>query len=299
MSASDLDLLGMRVFHAIVEAGSFSGAADRLGMAPPMVSKHMARLERALGSRLLHRTSRSMSLTEAGTTFYELGRQAMELLDVAVTSVDRGQVAPRGELRISAPAWCATPRFAALLVEYRRTFPEVRLDLHLNNHLVDIVAEGFDMALRTTAEPAPQLIARPLCQITFPLVATPAFLATQDAEAAETSRAMPIVTPNYHPYEHFKSALEESLRQRIDPVMKSSDSTLSYQMVLAGMGAAVLPSWLVADDLACGRLVRLPSGPDFTGTLFAVYASRRHMPLKLRSFIDFLVAHLAQGPVAR
>lgn len=292
MDTAALDLTGIRVFQTIVEAGSFSAAADRLGMAPPMVSKHIARLERTLGARLLHRTSRSMSLTEAGTAFYEHGRQALELLDAAAASVGQGQHRPRGELRISAPVWCATPRFAGLLAAYRRLYPDVRLDLHLNNHVVDIVSEGFDVALRMTDAPAPQLIARPLCTVTFHLVAAPGAQPSPLTEPAP----VPMVMPNYLPFERFREGLQDRLNLRVDAVLKSSDSTLSYHAVIAGMGAAFLPNWLVEEDLASGRLVKLPGDTDFSGTLFAVYASRRHMPPKLRSFIDFLAQHLDPAP---
>jgi len=292
MTPPSLELTGLRVFQAIVEAGSFSAAADRLGMAPPMVSKHIARLERTLGARLLHRTSRSMSLTEAGTAFYEQGRQALELLDTAAASVGQGQSRPRGELRISAPVWCATPRFAGLLAEYRQAFPEVRLDLHLDNRMVDIVSEGFDVALRMTAEPAPQLIARPLCPIAFHLVVAPGAMPVPVEGTA--SQPVPMVVPNYLQLERLKHGLNEGTRWRMDAVMKSSDTTLSYHAVVAGMGAAFLPEWLVDQDLASGRLVKLPGNADFEGTLHAVYASRRQMPLKLRSFIDFLAERLRQ-----
>ncbi len=295
MTPADLELTGLRVFQAIVEAGSFSAAADRLGMAPPMVSKHIARLERTLGARLLHRTSRSMSLTEAGTAFYEQGRQALELLDAAAASVGQGQQRPRGELRISAPVWCATPRFARLLADYRQACPEVRLDLHLDNRMVDLVSEGFDVALRMTAEPAPHLIARPLCQMAFHLVAAPGF--SPDAgdgggPPGGPPRPIPMVMPNYVQLERLRNALQEGMHRHIDAVMKCSDSTLSYHAVVAGMGAAFLPAWLVDDDLASGRLVRLPGDTAFVGTLYAVYASRRQMPLKLRSFIDFVAERL-------
>ncbi|CAM3962357.1 LysR family transcriptional regulator [Paracidovorax anthurii] len=297
MEPSGLELTGLRVFLAIVEAGSFSAAADRLGMAPPMVSKHIARLERVLGARLLHRTSRSMSLTEAGTAFCAQGRQALELLDAAAAMAGQGQDRPRGELRISAPVWCATPRFAGLLAAYRRAFPEVRLDLHLDNHMVDIVSEGFDVALRMTAEPAPQLIARPLCPVAFHLVAAPGALPLPGGGPLGAPPPIPVVVPNYVPFERFRGMLQDGLRQPIDTVMKSSDSTLSYHAVIAGMGAAFLPDWLVEGDLASGRLVKLPGAADFAGTLFAVYASRRHMPPKLRSFIDFLAERLGgAGP---
>lgn len=188
----------------------------------------------------------------------------------------QGQSRPRGELRISAPVWCATPRFAGLLAEYRRVFPEVRLDLHLDNRMVDIVSEGFDVALRMTAEPAPQLIARPLCPIVFHLVVAPGAMPVPLVGVA--SQPVPMVVPNYLQLERLKHGLNEGTRWRMDAVMKSSDTTLSYHAVVAGMGAAFLPGWLVEHDLASGRLAKLPGNADFEGTLHAVYASRRQMP---------------------
>ncbi|MDB5931221.1 MAG: LysR family transcriptional regulator [Polaromonas sp.] len=290
------DLKGIRVFREIVDSGGFAAAAGRLGMSAPMVSKHLAQLEQSLGARLLNRSSRRLSLTQAGTDYLAQCRQALDILDAAA-----GQSAamPRGELKISAPVWCATPYFAALLADYRRSYPEVRLDLHLDNHIIDIVSGGFDLALRATSEPSSALIARSLCRFEFHLVASPAYLAASlppenGAQAPGPARVLDMVMPNYVQLErlgHFQQLVGASMR--LNPVMKSSDTTLSYHAVRAGMGAAFLPGWLVDDDLAAGRLMRVGgSGPAFTGELFAVYASRRQMPPKLRTFIDFLVERL-------
>lgn len=289
----DLELTGIRVFREIVESGSFTGAASRLGLAPSMVSKHVARLEGKLGARLLHRSSRRLSLTEAGSLFFEQGRQALELLDTAVAAVGQAG-APRGDLKISAPVWCATPAFVRLLRDYRAAFPEVRLDLHLDSRIVDIVSEGFDVAVRTTAEPSPALIARPLCNVTFHLVATADYLERARREQAGDTGAptLHIILPNYVQFDRLKApTLVGPAAARWETVMKSSDTTLTHQAVLAGMGAAFLPGWVVDGDLAAGRLVAL-DGPQIQRPVFAVYASRRHMPAKLRSFIDFLVERL-------
>lgn len=293
-----LDLSAIRILRAIVEAGSFTGAADRLGLAPPLVSKHIARLERQLGARLIHRTSRRMSLTEAGQQFDAQCRQALDILDAAVGSLGQASAMPRGELKISAPVWCATPRFAALLADFRRQYPQVRVDLHLDNRLVDLVAEGFDIALRLTAEAPPQLVARPLCAVPFLLVATPDFLARWQAGAsAAGGTALPMVAPNYVQLDRLPLPVPATgPAGRWDPVMKCSDTTLMHQAVLAHIGAALLPDWVVGEDLATGRLVRLQRDgpPEFAGTLHGVVASQRQMPPKLRCFLDFLQQRL--GP---
>lgn len=287
-----MDLIGLRVFCEIVESGSLTAAGHRLGMAPPMVSKHLARLERSLAARLLNRTSRSMSLTEAGRLFHEQALQALELLDAGVASVSQVSGPPRGELKISAPVWIATPRFAALLAEYRQRCPEVRLDVHLENRMVDLVAEGFDLALRMKNDASQSLISRQLCDVQFHCVATPEFLARSAAKSQAGSAHLPeMIMPNLMQFGRAKMPAEGMLLAPGQPVaMRSNDTTLSYHAVMAGIGAAFLPAWLVADDLTSGRLVH-SGGADQTylGHLFAVYPSRRHQPRKLRSFIDFLV----------
>ncbi|MFZ6745864.1 LysR family transcriptional regulator [Undibacterium sp. JH2W] len=294
----ELDINGIRVFREIVESGSFTAAADRLGMAAPMVSKHIARLERKLGARLLNRSSRSMSLTEAGKDFFAQGRQALDILDAAVASVAQASGPPRGELKISAPVWCANSGFARLLADFRLDYPEIRLDLHLDNHMVDLVADGFDLALRATDEPSAALIARRLCKVEFHLVATPAYLheLTLGIKAGQgvEQHSMAVILPNYVQSERFRLPLQTvDPPLKLDAIMKCSDTTLSYHCVLAGMGAAFLPAWLVDGDLASGRL-QLVAGnePGFAGNLYAVYASRRQMPPKLRCFIDFLIDRL-------
>lgn len=290
----ELDINGIRVFREIVESGSFTAAADRLGMAAPMVSKHIARLERKLGARLLNRSSRSMSLTEAGKDFFAQGRQALDILDAAVASVAQASGPPRGELKISAPVWCANPGFARLLADFRQEYPEIRLDLHLDNHMVDLVADGFDLALRATDEPSSALIARRLCKVKFHLVATPALVKKLDAGKKDEPVTTAMILPNYVQLERFHLPVQTgSAPLKLDAIMKCGDTTLSYHCVLAGMGAAFLPEWLVDDDLASGRL-QLVAGnePGFTGNLYAVYASRRQMPPKLRCFIDFLITRL-------
>lgn len=290
------DLVALRVFCQIVDAGSFTAAADRLGMAPPMVSKQLARLERALDTRLLNRSSRSMSLTEAGSLFHAQAVLALEALDAGLALMGQARDEPRGELKVSAPVWMANARFAAVLAAYRLQCPEVRLDLHLENRMVDIVAEGFDLALRMNNDGAQDLVSRRLCSVAFHCVATPDCLRQCAAFDAAGAPLPPMILPNLLQFGRLKMpAARMGLAPSQAVAMKSSDATLSYHAVMAGMGAAFLPDAMVADDLAQGRLVHVrDTGEGFTGQLYAVYPSRRHLPPKLRSFIDFLLQQL--GP---
>ncbi|RZL66109.1 MAG: LysR family transcriptional regulator [Variovorax sp.] len=289
-------MTSLRVFRSVVEAGSFTAAADRLGISPPMVSKHVAQLEKDLGARLLHRSSRHLSLTEAGTAWYEQSTQALDLLDAAGAAIGQRNATPRGELKVSAPVWCATPRFARVLADYRVRCPEVLVDMHLENRKVDLAADGYDLALRATQEPSNALIARPLCRVPFHLVAAPDFLQRHGVPTAPADLArLGAIVPSYVNLEgiSLRGPAGRQVPLRLQPVMRSDDTTLALHAVRAGVGVSFLPDWLVADELAAGRLVAVL--PDFTApvvTLFAVYTSRQYMTPKLRSFIDHLSEQL-------
>ncbi|WP_295531382.1 LysR family transcriptional regulator [uncultured Pseudacidovorax sp.] len=296
-------LTSLRLFREVVESGSFARAAEAMGISAPMASRHIAQLERSLGARLLHRSSRHLSLTDAGRSWYEQSSRALDLLDSAEAALAAdADATPRGRLKISAPVWFGTARMARLLADYHAQCPQVLVDLHLANRRVDLVADGFDLALRATQEPAAALIARPLCAVDFHLVAAPHYLAncgqpgqfTQPEELA----ALGAIVPSYVELEGLvlRHADGRQAALRLTPVMRSDDTHLTRHAVHAGLGIAYLPSWLVDEDLAQQRLVGLvPEWRTPANTLFAVYASRQHMAPALRSFIDFLAAALAPG----
>ena len=290
-------MTSLRVFREVVEAGSFVAAAERLGMSPPMASKHVAQLEKSLGARLLHRSSRHQSLTEAGTAWYEQSRRALDLLDAAEAAIGQTHDMPRGQLKVSAPVWCATARFARVLADYRERFPEVLVDMHLENRKVDLAADGYDLALRATQEPSPALIARPLCRVPFYLAGTPAYIQRMGglpALPADLAKLGAIV-PSYVNLENLalKGPGGRMFPLRLAPAMRSDDTTLTLHAVHADMGIAFMPLWLIDEDIARGRLLRLlPEFESTPVTLFAVYTSRQYMSPKLRTFIDFLSERL-------
>ena len=278
-------LTGLRIFREIVETGSFAGAADRLGVSAPMASKHIAQLESQTGARLLNRSSRHLSPTEAGELYYAQCRQALDILDAADAAVQQNASTPRGRLKITAPDWCANPRFTRALADYRDACPDVIVDLRLENRKVDLVTEGLDLALRASLDPAPTLFARLICLVPFHAVASPDYL-TRKGLAAGAARlaGLDLIVPSYLGADKLAHMRAASART----AMRSDDSTLTYHAVLAGMGVAVLPDWIVADDIACGRLSVLELDPPVPEIpLHAVYVSRRHVAPKLRSFIDF------------
>jgi DNA-binding transcriptional LysR family regulator len=286
-------LTSLQVFREVAEGGSFVGAAERLGLSTAMASKHVAHLERRLGARLLNRSSRRLSLTEAGAAYLARCREALDLLRAGEAVVACGAEAPQGVLKVTAPVWCATRRFADLLAAYRDRYPQVVPDLRLENRRVDLVEEGYDLALRVTAgEPSPALIVRPLGGVRFHWVASPACLARAGPlETPADLATVGAVLPTYVNLEtmtlHGPGGATAS--PRLAAAMKSDDTTLSHHAVRAGIGAAFLPEWLVGDDLDRGTLrAVLPGWTAPPMTLYAAYTSRKYLTAKVRTFIDFL-----------
>jgi DNA-binding transcriptional LysR family regulator len=295
-------LTSLRIFRHVAESGSFTAAAARMGISPAMTSKHVAHLERELRARLLNRSSRHVSLTEAGSVYFEQCREALDTLDGAAAALREGHDEPRGSLRLTAPVWCATGYFAQLLAGYRKRHPQVILDLHLSNRKVDLAREAFDMALRVTNEPSPSLIVRPICEIRFHAVATPEVLQEHrkknplpdgnSAASTDGSRLNAIIA-SYLPVSSTLAVRSPSgeMGARVNTIMKSDNTSLTYECVLAGVGAALLPDWLVREDLAQGRLVPvMPQFAPISVTLHAAYTHRKYLTPKVRSFIDYLAA---------
>lgn len=287
-------LISMRVFCLVAELRSFAAAAERLRISAAMASKHVMQLEKRLGTRLLNRTSRRVSLSESGTLYFEQARQMLESLDEVEAAVSKATVVPRGMLRVTAPVWMANPMFVKVLADYRHRYPEVRLDVDLSGRLINLVEEGFDLALRATAAPDEALIARPITLVPFDMVASPAYL----DRIGRPTRPSDLAGQNLLHYalyvqgERMSFPTEHGTESvRFNPVLRSGNETLLHLAALEGMGFAFLPKWLIADDVAAGRLEHvLPGQILFEGRLFAVYPSRKYLSAKVRTFIDFIAA---------
>lgn len=278
-------LLSLRVFDRVVTLGSFTRAADSLGLSVAMASKHVRHLEQHLQTRLLHRSSRRLSLTEAGQAYHGQCAQALATLDEARQSAMQGTATAQGELRLTAPTWCATPYVAQVLADYRAAHPAVTLSLHLDNQHTDMVAAGIDVALRVTATPEPHLIVRPLTQVPFSWVASAAYVAQHGLPQAGDDLARHHgLLPDY-----------VTMSTALPRTAESNDTLMLYQLACADMGVAFLPEWVTAPDLAAGRLLRVPAGPPKLLTLYATYVNRAYLSAKVRSLIDFLAARWPEG----
>jgi DNA-binding transcriptional LysR family regulator len=286
-------LVSMRVFCLVAELKSFATAAQRLRISPAMASKHVMQLEKRLGTRLLNRTSRRVSLSESGALYFEQARQMLDSLDEVEAAVSNATVVPRGTLRLTAPVWMANTIFAGVLADYQARYPKVRLDVDLSGRMVNLVEEGFDLALRATAAPDEALIARPITKVAFHMVGAPAYLdrAGRPAKLADLA-GQAMLHYALYPGESLSFEGEHGTETvKLNPVLRSGNETLLHMAALEGMGLAFLPKWLVAEDIAAGRLEHvMPGQVLFEGKLFAVYPSRKYLSAKVRTFIDFVVA---------
>ena len=297
-------LVSLKVFRSVVEGGNFVSAARALDLSTAMASKHVANLEKRLGVRLLNRSSRHVSLTDAVRVYYEQSRDALDNLDAAEAAVGQDAAAPHGVLKVTAPVWFANARFARFLARYRARYPDVTVDVSLNDRVVDLVEDGFDLALRVTATPGPALIARPLDTLRFRLVATPDYVKAHGAPAAPADLAAHatigyIYAPSgdQWPFEGPGGAV---LPARVVPVLRTNNTTLVHEMVLTGVAVAPLPPWMVEEDLAAGRLVELlPAHRLVAATLYAVYTSRRYLAPKVRTFVDLMASGCSEAAKAQ
>ena len=275
-------LKSLQVFKAIVEKGSFTKASEQLNMSLAMTSKHLQHLENHVQAKLLHRNNRNLSLTEVGQQYYAEAIQALELLQDAKSKAQAGSILPEGKLRLVAPLWFATPYFVQLLADFQQLYPKIQLSIDLENRFTDLIAEGYDLALRVVSTPQDNLIVKPLGQIDFYYVASPQFLQQHGTpKHVDELSAYTGVLPNY-------TLMDTPLTKFND----SNNTTMVAQMVMAGMGVGILPEWLIDEAVADGRLVHLWAQKHSSVHLYAVYMNRAFLNSKIRLLMDFLAEHL-------
>lgn len=292
-------LLSLRVFAAVAEAKSFAAVADRMEISAAMTSKHVQHIEAQVGARLLNRTSRRVSLTEAGAIFLASVRPLLEGLDEASARLAQSAIEPRGVLKISLPVWLAEPAFVRVLAAYRARYPEVTLDLDLSGRAVNMVEDGYDLALRVSPALDEGLIARRLTDITFRIVAAPELLnrigrpsEIDDLNGAPFLAYSPVSTGG-----RLRLGLGPAAPEvRMTPVLQSANETVLFQAALEGMGIAIMPHIAARAHLQEGRLEHiLPDLPAPTVPLSAIYPDRSYLPAKTRSFLDFLAGPAGFG----
>ncbi|MQQ99719.1 LysR family transcriptional regulator [Glaciimonas soli] len=286
-------LNSMQIFVRVVEKGGFSAAAEVSGISPTMVGKHVRQLEEELGVRLLNRTTRRQSLTEIGQHYFERCKQALLEIEAADASVKEMQLVPRGVLRVTAPVTFGSLVLTDVIAEYLSQYPEVELDLSLNDRAVDLIEEGFEVAIRIGDLPDSSLIARPLQPYRVVVCAAPAYLEkygrpqTPQQLSDHNCLYFVHVTSNNR-WQFFGSAGKEIIEVRGS--FRANNGWALRTAALNGIGIIMQPETLLAEEIAAGRLVRLLENYELSHRpMHVLMASNRKTTPKLKTFVEFVV----------
>jgi DNA-binding transcriptional LysR family regulator len=297
------NLSGMAVFAKVAETKSFSAAAERLGISKSAVSKHVTRLERSLNARLIHRTTRRLSLTEIGTAFYEHCSRMLAEAEAAESVVSQLRAAPRGILKLTTPAAYGHLQIAPAIPELLARYPEMAVQIAMNDSPVDLAEEGFDVAIRLTYDPPPNVVARKLTTVSWLTCAAPAYLERHGVPRTPQD----LKGRNCLFYSFLESSIEWRFRSpqgetkvRVAGNFTANNSEAIREVALAGLGIALLPSFVVAADLRENRLNVVLDGYEVEGAVandvYALYLPTRYVSPKVRALVDFLVERFAPKP---
>jgi len=289
----------MQVFVEVAHSGSFSATADKLDMSRAMVTRYVAELEQWLGARLLQRTTRSVTLTDAGEGCLRRSQQMLALMqDVQDETASRSDEL-RGQLRITCSMSLAYAQMAAAVVDFLKLHPQLKIDLNASEGTLNLVEARIDLAIRISAEPDPMLIGRVLAPCASVLVASPAYLAEQDQPRApaDLSKHRCLSYANFGKSVWQLSRGEEQAKVSVTSHFSANEATALLQAALAGGGIALQPTYLAKPHLLNGSLqVVLPDWklPDMA--IYALYPSRKHLSPAVRALLDFLVQRFASTP---
>ena len=291
----------MRVLVQVVDSGSFVRAADALGTSNAAVTRQIASLESHLGARLLHRTTRRLSLTDAGAEFCARSRVILEEIAEAEAVAGQGSAQPFGLLRISAPLSFGLMQLARFLPGFRERHPQLRLDIDLSDRVVDLANEGVDVALRIASKLDGNLVARRIAPVSMVVCASPDYLkrrGTPKIPAELVDHATLSFSYLWAGDEWpFTDAHGDLTRVKVSPAVHATNGDLLRELAVAGGGIIMQPTFIVASELERGTLVPiLAAYQTLELSLFAVYLSRRHLSNKVRVFIDELVSSIGEDP---
>jgi DNA-binding transcriptional LysR family regulator len=295
------DLSQMVTFARVVKSGSFAAAARRLKVTPSVASKHVAKLEKSLGVRLLNRSTRKLSLTEAGSAYFEHCARIVEEIEASERAIAQLQATARGLLRVTAPITFANTRLGAVLPEFFRRYPDVQIELNATNRLVDLAEEGFDVAVRIARVLPPNVVARQLRPVRWHLCASPEYLEREGTPAhpASLTRHNCLLTPGTPPGVWHFGRGKERIAVPVHGSLTSNTVEALHDLVLAGVGITLLPGYMAGVDIRERKLIALLGDWEIESgsQLYAVYLPTRYLAPKLRVFVDFLVERFGQpGP---
>jgi DNA-binding transcriptional LysR family regulator len=297
-----MDLNDIVVFTKVAETKSFTGAADALGLPKSTVSRKLAQLEERLGVRLVQRTTRKLALTDIGEMYYERCARIVHDVTAAEQLVTDMQATPRGRLRISATVDFSTRWLGDIVASFLAIHPEINIELEASDQVVDLIDDGFDVAVRFGPMPESTLIARRLCTLQLVMAASPAYLAKTPVKSIDELDGLEhiLFTPTTATQAWTLHNGEASHEFGRPARFASNNYGAVRDVALAGGGICLLSEFMIADDLAAGRLVRvLPEWHTRVTEVHAVYPARHNLPPRLTLFLDHLAKALNPPPWER
>lgn len=278
----------MRIYAEVVKSGNFTAAARRLGISKQLVSRRVMELEERLGARLLQRTTRKLSPTELGRVFFTRCREILQAVDEAEQVISSSTGELRGLLRLSAPVSFASMVLSPALNQFMQLHPNLEVALDVDNRLVDLVGEGYDMAIRITKQPDEGLVARKLTDSALVYCCSPGYLAQYGAPQSPTQLGRHrCITARAG--EWLFTDEGEPLKLQVHPVLRSNHGEVMCEAAIAGLGIVGLPEFYVREALGKGELVQILQ--EYTadiGAVYALYPQHRQASLMVRTFADFL-----------
>jgi LysR family transcriptional regulator for bpeEF and oprC len=281
----------MQVFIRVVEKGSFSAVAKERGIGQPAVSKQLSSLENELGTELIHRTSRSIALTEAGRDFYESALRIVEDFESATSRIGRGQTAPKGLIRVTVPPTFARLHMVSKLAAFFAAYPDIAVEMAASESPTTIIENGFDLAIHSGELPDSNLVARRFAQTMIILVATPQYLTRHGAPESpqDLHRFRSVVFMERGSVQPWSFGSGQNAKRVVPTgVFRTSDIEQMRMGVLEHLGIAQAPAWLFAAELREGTVLRLLSSFERTVPILAVRPASRRISTKVRIFIEHL-----------
>jgi len=289
-------LLAMEAFVRVVDAGSFSAAARHWGRSKAVVSKYVSALEEDLGVQLLRRTTRSLSLTEAGRAYRERCTGVLGEIQSLEASVREGVAAPRGRLRVSAPPGLASHYLHVMTKDFISRYPDVSIDLDLTHRMVDLVEENIDVAIRVTEPRDSSLVARRIAPVSIVAVAAPSYLRCRGTPKKPTDLREHdcLVDTNFRDQQRWRFQWKGKAETiAVDGPLRVNDPDAIRDLAIAGLGVALVPDFVAAEALRKGKLREvLPNTVALRWSILAVYPRRRYLPLRVRAYVDHLVERM-------
>jgi DNA-binding transcriptional LysR family regulator len=291
----------MQVFVRVAALGSFSAAARVLNLSQTMVTKHVAALEERLGVKLLHRSTRKLVLTEGGRTYLAACERILAEIDEAETSASLDRIEPRGTLRLNVPLTFGFRQVAPALSEFSRIYPAVSFDLGLADRYVDLMEEGWDMAIRIGRLKDSSLVARRLAACRTIVCASPAYLkergVPQDLDDLAQHNCLGYTLPSAIGADRWAFGSDGDIVVPIRGNLRANNGDALLAAALAGQGLIYQPTFIVSDSLREGSLVPVLTGyPTYEPAIHAVLPSGRQAPAKVRAFVAFLAERFGRNP---